>query len=185
MKHRNIFLLFAFVAVTASGFMADANATITAFLSAGSTCTGAVSDHVSKVGQSITVSVCVSTTTESLCGSTLKFDVGNANDAKKFSVISRTLGRNFPDPNNTAIVFPVTVPSPALGNDFGGTRDGPAPPGPNQLLATFQIRSESKLTAPSLLLKLNQQSLVVVDKDGRCESPSSVPLQASYTINQD
>jgi len=185
MKHRKIVPLLACVAVTIFGFMADAQATITAFLSSGATCMGAVSDHVSKVGQLITVSVCVSTTTESLCGSTLKFDIGNTADAQKFSVTSRTLGPNFPDPNNTIIVFPVMIPSPAQGNDFGGTRNGPAQPGPNQLLATFQIRSESKLTAPSLLLKLNHQSLVVVDTNGRCDAPTSVPLQATYTINQD
>ena len=121
----------------------NASAAITPFLSAGTTCGGANSASFSTGGAAVKVTLCVTTTTESLCGASYGFQSA-VGESDRFRISARSLaGSNFTDPNVTdaglGLPTPISINNPATASDFGATAAAAVSPGANQLLATFDI----------------------------------------------
>src|SRR5258706_907513 len=121
-------------------------ATVTSFVAAGADCSGASAASF-VVGQSQKVSLCVSTTTESVCGATLQMQSATGAESDRFRITDRVVGANYPNPNST-ISYPVSISNPAQSTDLGATLDSSAPPAPasGQLLATLTLVPQSTAT---------------------------------------
>jgi len=180
----------AAIVISSLGFAFQAQATITPFFSAGATCGGAASTGFSPGGAAVTVSLCVSTTTERGCGHSLQIQSANAGENGAFSVASRTLGANYPDPN-AAPVFPVSITNPANTADFGGTialGGSSIAAGANQLLATFTLQPSAGATNSSYVVSLSPASIFSseVGGDTTCGAvnlPADNAIAASFTLN--
>ena len=143
-------LIFAAVALS-TGF--NANATVTAFFSAGSTCSSGGVPVSFTAGGSSTVSLCVTTTTEGLCGFSAQLQAASG-ESGRFNVTNRTLTL---DPN-AAPGYPVPINNPTEGTDYGGTvlvasPNAPAPAA-NQLLATFTLATQPTATNASYSISM-------------------------------
>ena len=107
-----------------------------------------------------------------------------------FSVASRTLGGNYPDPN-AAPVFPVSITNPANTADFGGTialGGSSIAAGSNQLLATFTLQPSAGATNSSYVVSLSPASIFSseVGGDTTCGAvnlPADNAIAASFTLN--
>ncbi len=175
---------FALVLASALTCATPAHATVTAYFSNGATCKGsAARDFAAR--ESIQVSLCVTTTVESLCGNTLRLEVDSANESGHFQVTGRTLGKNYPDPNNETLPAAISIDSAKLSRlDFGGTRDDPLPPAADQLLATFTLSAQTSAKNPAYAIRLGKNSVVSVAKTGTCDPTVAVPISASLTLTK-
>lgn len=164
--------------------VAQAHATVSVYFANGATCTGAASLSFAP-RESMQVSLCVTTTVESLCGSTLRLEVEAPGESGHFQVTGRTLGKNYPDPNNETLPPAVSIDSAKLSRlDFGGTRDTPLPPAADQLLATFTLSAQTAAKNPSYSIRLGQNSVVSVSKTGTCDPTIAVPISASLRLTK-
>lgn len=180
----HIGLNFAVAALAGLTLMAEAQAKVTVAFSAGSTCAGAPSTGIRAGGPKIKVSLCVTTTTESLCGHTTKLQVANPKDSGSLMVTAVAHGSTFSDPNSE-LTFPVPVTSAPSMTDFGATVSGakPAKPGAH-VLATFDIAPQSNAKAEEYTISLAPMSSVGVGADGACTLPTDVPISASFKLLQ-
>ncbi len=157
-------------------------ATVTSFFSAGADCSGASAASF-VVGQSQKVSLCVSTTTESVCGATLQMQSATGAESDRFRITDRVVGANYPNPNST-ISYPVSISNPAQSADLGATVDSSAPPAPasGQLLATLTLVPQSTATNTSYTLGLSSLSAIAVENSNCFGSPTDVPIAASFAL---
>src|SRR5437762_3522084 len=90
-----------------------AGATVTTFFSAGSDCSGTSTTSFVPGGPGVQVSLCVSTTTESVCGATLQLQSATAAEAGRFTIANRTLGTVDPTSNAASITYPISITNPS------------------------------------------------------------------------
>ena len=183
---RKAFFATSFVLALISG---EAHATVTPFFSAGSTCSSPITSAnftPGSPGGLLTVSLCVSTTTESVCGATIQLQAASAAESGRFKINGRTLGATLSDPNTTSVPFPVSITNPKQVTDFGATVTSGTPPaaGPNQLLATFQLEPQSTATNSSYSISLASLSSIASDNANCFGSPVDTAISASLTLNK-
>ena len=180
-----LFGICAFAAGLGAG--APAQAAVTAFFSAGTTCAGPASSNFVSGGAAVKASLCVTTTTEALCGATLQLRSAAASEDGRFFVTDRALGASFPDPNAAALTFPVAIVNPPAAVDLGGTTNAAAPvaPASNVLLATFDLAPQASATNNSYVVSLGGFSALASEATN-CLSGNAVdiPLTASFTLNR-
>lgn len=174
----------ALVVSSTSGTSSDAHAKITALFSAGTSCDGEPSASFVVSGPAVKVSVCVTATTESLCGHTTKLQTADVRGSGRFHVTSVARGPNYSDPNG-ALTFPIAITHPASLSDFGGTVSGAAiAPAAKQLLATFELSPQSNAKAAAYVIRLAPISSVGVSADRTCAMPTDASIAASFTLLQ-
>lgn len=184
MKNSQIVKLFALTLSSALTCAMPANATVTAYFSLGASCKGVASKDFS-ARESIQVSLCVTTTVESLCGSTIRLEVDSPGESGHFQVTGRTLGKNYPDPNNETLAAAISIEDSKLTRlDFGGTRDDPLPPAADQLLATFTLSAQSEAKNPKYAIRLGKNSVVSVAKTRTCDPTEPVPISATLSLTK-
>jgi hypothetical protein len=177
-------LLFIVAAFLALGASIDAEAKVTAFLAEGTTCEGAASAKMKAGGPVVKVSLCVTATTESLCGHTTKLQAADASTSGRFHVSAVTYAAAFSDPNGN-LTFPIAVTYPAPPIDFGATVARAVAPKPGkQLLATFDLLPQPDATDAVYVISLAPASSVGVGGDGTCSLPSDAPIEASFKLTQ-
>ena len=166
--------------------MSEANAAVTAFFSAGSSCGGAASAAFSTGGAAVTVSLCVTTTTEPLCANSLFLQSANAGENGRFNVTGRTNSTAYASGQTTNIGASPNLPinNPSTLPDLGGTVNPvvPVPAGSNQLLATFLLSPQSTATNNSYVISTNASTSVEVDTDGTCANTVTTAIPASFTL---
>ena len=166
-------------ALSAFGLALPAQAVVTTFISAGSTCTGGSTGSFA-IGSTTQISVCVTTTTEGLCSSTLQLRaaVGQNNN---FSITNRVLGTATPDAATAAPTYPIFIINPADPTDFGGSVTASAAPAPaaNQLLATFTIQPQASATLASYVITGGAVSEVTTAVPGANCFTASTPTSLS------
>jgi hypothetical protein len=99
-------------AIAMAGVATPSTAAVSAFLSAGTTCGRAASSNFVTSGAPVKVSLCVTTTTEPVCGATLQLRSANAGEDGRFFVGNRVLGTALPDPSAASLTFPVGIVNP-------------------------------------------------------------------------
>lgn len=176
------------IACTASlvsiGGMLPAAAAITTFFAAGTTCSGPPAAAYVPGGASVSVSLCVTTTTEQLCGSTVKLQPADATDSGHFNIVSIKYGAGFPDPNS-AVKFPYAISLPAAPVDLGSTTvSASRPGGANQILATYALAPQAGATGGKYVIALTGDSSLGVGKDGSCANATDAPMAASFTLTR-
>jgi hypothetical protein len=161
-----------------------AEAKITAFLAAGTNCEGAPSARMKAGGPVVKMSLCITATTESLCGHTTKLQVADARASGRFHVTAVTHATAFPDPNGN-LTFPIAVTFPTPPIDFGATVSRIiAPKAGRRLLATFDIAPQPDATEAAYVISLAAASSVGVGGDGTCSLPTDAPIEASFELTQ-
>lgn len=159
-------------------------AEITTFFSAGANCEGKPAATFTPGGAAVTVSLCATTTTELLCGSTVKLQPEDAADGGKFAVAAIRYGAGFPDPNSN-VKLPYAIIRPAPPVDLGSTTTGAAqPPGANQLLATYGLMPQAAANGDKYVIQLSADSSLGVGRDGSCANASDAPMRASFTLTR-
>ena len=164
-----------------------AQATVTAFFSSGAGCNGGNSATFTPGGPAVQVSLCVSTTSERLCGTSYRFVPANANENGLFYVVARTLAPAYSFSNVPFVAFPVSIITPATGDMGSLTEDNlPKAPGANQLIATYDIAPPATATNNSYQITLDPIfSNAVVDQDTTCGGVLpvvSAPLAGSFAF---
>ena len=184
-SRRKIFVVAASLAMSISftlGSMTDAEAKITAFFSAGTSCDGSPSASFAAGGSVVKVSLCVTTTTEALCGHTIKLQAADASDSGRFHVTAVSLGANYSDPNSE-LKFPIAIVIPPAAIDFGATVSRAAvAPAAKQLLVTFDISPQSSATKELYAIVLAPNSTVGVRTDSACALPTDSPIAANFKL---
>ena len=164
------------------GAVADGHAKVTAFFSAGSTCDGGTSANFIAGGPAVKVSLCVTATTEALCGHTTKLQVGNAGESGRFNVAAVTYATALSDPNGE-LKFPIAITKPPANADFGATGLKATPvTKAKQLLVTFDIAPQANATQAIYALSLAPGSSIGVSADSACPLPTDMPTTASFKL---
>ncbi len=160
----------------------DVHAKVTAFFSAGATCDGGASANFVAGGPAVKVSLCVTATTEGLCGHTTKLQVGNAGESGRFNVSAVTYSTALSDPNGE-LKFPIAITKPAANADFGATGLQATPvTKAKQLLVTFDIAPQANATQAIYAVSLAPGSSVGVSADSACPLPADTPTTASFKL---
>ncbi len=176
-------LIAMFIFVTL-GTATNAHAKVTAFFSAGAGCDGGPSANFVAGGPAVKVSLCVTVTTEGLCGHTTKLQVGNAGESGRFNVAAVTYATAISDPNGE-LKFPIAISKPPANADFGATGLKATPvTKAKQLLVTFDIAPQENATQASYALSLAPGSSVGVSADSACPLPADTPTAASFKLIQ-
>ncbi|MEO8101612.1 MAG: putative Ig domain-containing protein, partial [Betaproteobacteria bacterium] len=168
--------------------MTPAHATVTVFLSAGADCNGGNSANFSSAGPGIPVSLCVSSTSEHLCGTSYRFVAGNAAENGKLNIASRAMAPAYNFSNSVNISFPLPINRTASGDLGAGTdTNRPVTPAVNQLIATLEFAPQATATGDAYQISLDPffASATVDGGDLTCggELPtSSVPLAANFNF---
>jgi hypothetical protein len=169
------------------GYGVPGHAAVSAFFSAGTNCAGPSSANFVTLGAPVTVSLCVTTTTEPMCGATLQLRSASALEDGRFFVANRVLGAPFPDANAAALTFPVAIVNPPAAIDLGGTTNASAPAAPaaNVLLATFDLAPQANATNNSYVVSLGGFS-AIASEPSNCLSGNAtdIPINASFTLNR-
>ncbi len=166
-----------------SGFN-TADASVTAFFSAGTTCEGQPVSVFRVGGSPFKVTLCLSTTEESVCGHSVQLEAESPATSGRIEVVAHAMGTNYPDPTLEKKAKPIAITSPASPHDFGGTRDNPAQAAANQVLVTFTLRATKAANKPIYELRLAKNSLVSVAKDGSCLQNAEVPISAELKLKR-
>ena len=169
------------------GVAGGAGATISPFFSTGNGCSAAVTSAAfvpGNPGSPVQVSLCVSTTIESVCGPTIQLQSANAGENARFMVTNRTLGGILTDPTTPSISYPVPITSPAQALDFGATVSSATPPpaGAGQLLATFQLQPQSTATNNSYVIGLSGLSSISTESANCFGSPVDFSINPTLTL---
>ncbi len=177
-----VVLLATFAGLSSLAAVAAAEAKVTAYFSAGMTCAGAPLVNFVANGSAVKISLCVTTTTEALCGHTIKLQPADARESGRFHVTAVTRGPNYPDPNS-ALTFPTPITNPPAASDFGATvpRDAVAAAA-KQLLATFDVAPQANATNNVYTISLSPTSSVGVSADSTCSLPTDSPIAASVKL---
>ena len=181
---RTVGHLIAAIVLSGIALAVPAFATITTFFSAGAGCSGKPSATFTPGGPAVIISLCVTTTTESLCGATVKLQPENAADNGKFAITAIKYGTGFPDPNsNVKLPYAITLPSPPI--DLGSTTTGASrPPAANQLLATYGLIPQAGSMSGNTVISLSADSSLGVGNEGSCANASDAPMNAHFTLIQ-
>jgi hypothetical protein len=172
------------------GLPSVSHGTVTTFFSSGSDCSNpitAANYTPGNPGPSITVSLCVSTTVEKVCGSTVQFQSASAAEDARFKITSRSLpASGMTDPNALSISLPVSITNPRQTVDFGSTVTTGTPPSPatGQLLGTFVLQPQSAATNSSYTISLSPLSAIATEGSNCFGSPTDSPISASLTLNK-
>ena len=180
-RSRVVFLA-TVAALSALAAVAAAEAKVTTYFSAGMTCAGAPLVNFVANGPAVKISLCVTTTTEALCGHTIKLQLAGAHESGRFHVTAVTRGPNYPDPNS-ALTFPIAITNPPAAPDFGATvpRDAVAAAA-KQLLATFDVAPQANATNGVYTISLTPTSSVGVSADNTCSLPTDSSIAASVKL---
>jgi len=177
----------AALAIAAAGIATPSAAAVTASFSAGTGCGGAASANFVAGGAPVKVSLCVTTTTEPICGATLQLQSASAAEDGRFFVSDRVLAAPLPDASAASLTFPVGIVNPPVALDLGGTANGAAgtAAGSNVLLATFDLSPQANATNPTYVVSLGGFSALATEP-ANCLSGNAVdvPLTASFTLNR-
>lgn len=166
------------------GAALPAAAAVTIFFAVGAGCSGAPTTTFVPGGAVVSVSLCVTTTTEQLCGSTVKLQPADAADNGRFNIVSIKYGAGFPDPNS-AVKFPYAINLPAAPVDLGSTTVSASRlAGANQILATYTLAPQSGATGGKYVISLTGDSSLGVGKDGSCANATDAPMAASFTLTR-
>lgn len=180
-------LLVAFGALSTLGLgISNSSAVVTATLVAGTTCTGASAAIYTPGVGTQDVTVCVTTTTEFVCGSTLQFAAANAGEANRFNLTARAVAPAFPD---IAAGFTNPTPITAVSSgDLGSnivTGGNAVSPGANIALGTFTIAPQATATNNSYVISLGTGAVVATATSATgCGLANVPPIAASFTFNK-
>ncbi len=161
------------VAFATLGLALSSQAAVTSYLSAGTTCVpGNNSAIYSTGGPALQVSLCVTTTTEAVCGASFKLQAAPGQDGV-FNITARTLPAAFNYANNNTATFPFPLVNSSTFDAGGGTPDNLPVPGPltNQLLATLTLAPTAGATAASYVISVDPNPLanfVFVENGSPC-----------------
>jgi hypothetical protein len=187
LSHRALLLLKAAALAAGLAALAPAQAAVTATFSAGTACGGATSANFQTAGTPVKVSLCVTTTTEAVCGATVQLRSASAAEDGRFFVTARTLPGAFSDANAASLTFPVAVSNPPPDVDLGGTTSATTPvaAGASILLGTFDLAPQAGATNSAYVLSLGGFS-ALASEPSNCLSGAAVdvPLAASFTLNR-
>ena len=169
-------------------YAAASSATVSTFLSAGNTCSGAPTSAFT-VGTSVRVSVCATTTSEQLCGYTIKLQASFGQDSR-FSFLGLSgggAGSNFQmsryDTAATPIVFvPIGTNSAGYGVNARTATGLPLAAGGPYLLASFDIVPQSTAVSPPYVLSLSPVSMVASGASGSCVALVDTLVTASFSL---
>ena len=164
----------------------DAIATVNTFLSTGAVCDNANTAEVPANGGATRVALCVSTTTEWICGSTTKFQTANAAESGNLKVSAIKYPAKLSDPNtNVKLPLPITFSPPTA--DLGSTTNGKSePPGANQLLAIYDIIAAIDTNAgrDEYVISLAADSSLGISMDNSCANATDAPMSAKFTFTR-
>jgi Divergent InlB B-repeat domain len=166
-----------------------AQAAITVFWSAGSTCSGGASATFTPSGAAQQITLCLTNTlpaTENTCGFSAKLRSATVAEAGRFNITNRVLGANYSDINSLTNTYPVAAGNPAGVRDFGGTYSGtpPVSAAASQVLATFTLEPQANATNASYVISTDSFSALALDTDGTCANSTDFAIpQADFTFN--
>ena len=175
------------IAASALSLREPAFAAVTTQLSVGTSCGNASAANFTPAGTPVKIAVCVSTTTEKLCGVSYRLRAATAAQSGKFSVTARLLGASFNEA--TPATLPVSILNSPVG-DLGSAPNPqvPVPAGAGQLVAILDITPQANATDASYLIDLDTPfSVALVDQDNTCGTmadPSEAPLSGSFTLTK-
>jgi hypothetical protein len=172
-----------------SGLSSLSHGAVTTFFSSGSTCSSPISSTTftpGSPGTPLTVSLCVSTTVEKVCGATIQLQSASAAEDVRFKILNRTLGPSMTDPNTLSPGFPISITNPRQSTDLGATVTTGTPPaaGTNQLLATFQLEPQSTAVNNSYTISLSSLSSIATETTNCFGSPVDTPISASLNLTK-
>jgi CHRD domain/Divergent InlB B-repeat domain/Putative Ig domain/Dockerin type I domain len=170
------FALLTFAAQTAS-------AAVTASLSTDGVCGGATTANFAPGGASIPLRLCLSTTTEKLCGVSYRFKAASASVDGHFHVATRLASVAFNE------LTPATLPAPILATPVGDlgaapNPQTPIPAGADQLVASLTLAPQSNALNASYVIALDTPfSVALVDQDDACGALGTEPIEAPISAS--
>lgn len=173
------------IALCSLSAFTTAEASITAFFSAGTTCDGQPVSKFRTSGREFKVTLCLTATEESVCGHSVQLEAESPATSGRFEVLAHVMGKNYPDPTLEKKAKAIALTNPASPHDFGGTRDNPASATANQVLVTFTLRAKKTAKNSGYELRLAKNSLVSVAKDGSCLQNAEVPISAALKLKRE
>jgi hypothetical protein len=155
---------------------------VTAFFAADAKCHPATSFKF-EIGKPVSLSVCMTSTKEAVCGYSLRLEAANPSESGRFQIKSRVLGKNYNDPTAGSLPAGLVVSNPASGPDLGATRDNPLAAVPNQLLATLTLLPTADMKQDSYVLRLAPNSVAGISGAISCADATDAPLNAEVTLH--
>ncbi len=187
----------AAIALATLGFAFPAQAAVTFFWSAGTTCLpGNSTASFLAGGATFQASLCVTTTvdpTEQGCGFTAVMQSASALENDAFRITARTGGSLYIDPTVDFPTFPISLTNPPFVQDLGFTSDptGPGDPpsvpiGTNQLLGTYTFAPQASALNSTYLIQLAPVSeFDIANGDSSCAgSTNSLAPLPVLTLNR-
>ena len=162
-----------------------ADAAVTAYFSAATSCKGPSSVAFKPGGPAISVTLCADASKEAICGHSVQLEAESADSSNRFEVVAHKMGPNYSDPTLENPAAAIAIGHPASPHDFGGTRDNPFPPSTHQVLVIFTLRPMASAKERAYTLRLGKNSLVSVGKNGSCLENSEAPISARLTLERD
>jgi hypothetical protein len=150
---------------------------VTAELMPGSDCTSA-GPVTFKGTEPFKFSLCISTSLEAYCGSTVKFTPENAATSGHFELRGIEHNPKLDDPN-AKVPFPWAIVTPVPTTDLGSTggNDGLAA-GTRVRFATYTAAATAKATNERYTLSLSPDTSLGMRKDGTCGNAYEAPVTA-------
>ena len=185
MNLKKTMYVIAIAAQMAIGCATQAEAAVTAFFRAGTTCAGAVGASFSTSGSPVQISLCVTTTTEPLCANSLFLQSANAGENGRFNLTARVNSAAYADVTTALGAAPnLPLNNPTTHPDLGASVNPVAPiaAGANQLLATFDLTPQANATNGTYVVSTSAGSSVEVDTDGTCANTVTTAIPASITL---
>ncbi|MBL8524058.1 MAG: hypothetical protein JNN20_10240 [Betaproteobacteria bacterium] len=186
-------IVIALSALVWGSFANPVAAAITIYFTPGASCNSALARSGAAVGRVASgvanpqVSVCMTATTESICGVTLYLEADAAKESGFFQIVGRKTGTIYPDDNLESSRGAVALKYPLSREDFGGIRPEPAkpyPPAADQLLTTLTIAPLAAAKAANYSIRVATGSMAVVAKAGSCETTEAVPISGSFVVER-
>lgn len=163
----------------------SAHAAVTAYLSAGTTCSGGNNVTYVPGGANVQISICLTTSVENACGSTVRLQSANAGENDRFRLVTQTVGNDFTGsltfPAGTAIANPPTGTPISIETALGM---GLAP-ATGRLLVTLDVAPQGTATNASYVLSLSPISMVAIGNGtGTCSfvAPTDALITGSFTL---
>ncbi len=127
-------------------------------------------------------SLCISTSLEAYCGSTIKFTPENATTSGHFELRAIEHNAKLDDPN-AKVPFPWAIVTPVPTTDLGSTggNDGLAA-GKRVRFATYTAAATSKATNDRYVISLSPDSSLGMRKGGTCGNAYEAPVAATLEI---
>ncbi len=127
-------------------------------------------------------SLCISTSLEAYCGSTIKFAPENIATSGHFELRAIDHNPKLDDPNSK-VPFPWAIVMPVPTTDLGSTggNDGLAA-GKRVRFATYTAAATSKAVNDRYVLRLSPDSSLGMRKDGTCGNAYEAPVAAAIEL---